>query len=361
MLKRLYADGYRSLVNFEYRPGPLDLLIGAPGSGRSSVKDLLELLASFLKSWRDDAPLCDTFWLSSVTRWLTSKRQTFEVELEHKAHLFLYRVEVAFTADRNGPVLACEQLHCNAQLLFSFTQDPDNPHVDIRRYGDDPSPANLRALAGNGHYLREELANTTDARLRLFRDWWHDVLCPLDVGIEDYLDRTGEKPSPGSCLYNFSPWCRYMIRTAPERVEALNRELAEVLDGYVRLVPSSDNNLDPYDDPQVAVLFEHPAGGEPVAIPLHALAKEQLMLVQLHAITHLGLEPGRTVIIDAPHGAVPCGDMGRWLRGLIRHGQDIPMQLIVMVNEPAILEELPGGRVCRFKRVEGGTTVASAL
>ena len=361
MLKRLYVNGYRCLVGFEYRPGNLDLLVGRPGSGRSSVKDILISLGSFLRPWRDKAPLCDSFWTSTHTRWLTGNMQTFEVEVEHEKHSFLYRVELVFTGDGNSAVLASEQLCCDGQLLFSLTQDPQRPHVNTSDYDhddeDDPVPPSLQALAGNRRYLGEELADTNDARLRLFRDWWQNALCPLDVGIDDYLDREGENPSPGRCLYDFSPWCRYMMRAAPERMEALNRELAEVFDGYVRLKPSSDDNLDPYEDGHVAALFDNPTGDEPVAIPLSALAKEQLVLVQLYAITHLGLEPGRTVIIDAPDAAIPRTDLRRWLQGLIRHSQDIPMQLIVIVNEPDILDDLPGGTVQRFERERGGPTV----
>jgi AAA15 family ATPase/GTPase len=33
MLKRLYIDNFRSFVNFEYKPGSKQLLLGANGSG----------------------------------------------------------------------------------------------------------------------------------------------------------------------------------------------------------------------------------------------------------------------------------------------------------------------------------------
>ena len=41
MLKRIFADNFRALVNFELRPGRLSSLLGENGSGKTSVFDVL--------------------------------------------------------------------------------------------------------------------------------------------------------------------------------------------------------------------------------------------------------------------------------------------------------------------------------
>jgi len=48
MLKRLYIDNFRCFVNFEYKPERKQLLLGANGSGKSSLLEVIRLLKRFL-------------------------------------------------------------------------------------------------------------------------------------------------------------------------------------------------------------------------------------------------------------------------------------------------------------------------
>jgi AAA15 family ATPase/GTPase len=49
MLKRLYIDNFRCFVNFEYKPERKQLLLGANGSGKSSLLEAVRLLKEFIK------------------------------------------------------------------------------------------------------------------------------------------------------------------------------------------------------------------------------------------------------------------------------------------------------------------------
>ncbi len=48
MIKKIYADNFRCLVNFEFSPGPVSLMLGPNGTGKSSVFDLLGRIQQFL-------------------------------------------------------------------------------------------------------------------------------------------------------------------------------------------------------------------------------------------------------------------------------------------------------------------------
>jgi predicted ATP-binding protein involved in virulence len=48
MLKRFYADNFRCLVNFEFRPPTTSVLVGRNGSGKSAVLEGLKLVSNFL-------------------------------------------------------------------------------------------------------------------------------------------------------------------------------------------------------------------------------------------------------------------------------------------------------------------------
>ncbi len=48
MIERVYLDNIRSFVNFEWRPGPLAILLGANGTGKTALLDALQSLQSFV-------------------------------------------------------------------------------------------------------------------------------------------------------------------------------------------------------------------------------------------------------------------------------------------------------------------------
>lgn len=48
MLKRLYIDNFRCFVNFEYKPERKQLLLGANGSGKSSLLDAVRAVQAFV-------------------------------------------------------------------------------------------------------------------------------------------------------------------------------------------------------------------------------------------------------------------------------------------------------------------------
>jgi predicted ATPase len=48
MVRRIFADNFRALVNFEFRPGALNLLLGGNGGGKTAVFDVLGRLRDLL-------------------------------------------------------------------------------------------------------------------------------------------------------------------------------------------------------------------------------------------------------------------------------------------------------------------------
>jgi predicted ATPase len=48
MLKRIYIDNYKCLVNFEIQLDPMNLFLGGNGTGKSTVMDALRVLQAFI-------------------------------------------------------------------------------------------------------------------------------------------------------------------------------------------------------------------------------------------------------------------------------------------------------------------------
>jgi predicted ATPase len=85
MIERLYVDNFRTLVNFEWKPARLALLLGDNGTGKSSVIDALWSLRSFISGteW-----LHGLFPTESRTRWESRLEQRFELDVTVSGVLF---------------------------------------------------------------------------------------------------------------------------------------------------------------------------------------------------------------------------------------------------------------------------------
>ena len=64
MLTRVYIDNFRNFQNFEYNPQKKQLLLGANGSGKSSLLEVLRRLKSFVKGDSNQFTLVDPYPLA---------------------------------------------------------------------------------------------------------------------------------------------------------------------------------------------------------------------------------------------------------------------------------------------------------
>ncbi len=121
MLKRLYVDNYKCLVNFEAHFGEITLLLGPNGVGKSAVLDVVfavrQLLSGVAKI--DDARVFPT---RTLTRWQSRPVQVFEMEVTLAEENFVYRLELELEhdADNRRARIQREALHSNGRPLFEF-------------------------------------------------------------------------------------------------------------------------------------------------------------------------------------------------------------------------------------------------
>ncbi|NTW35987.1 MAG: ATP-binding protein, partial [Syntrophobacteraceae bacterium] len=97
MLKRIYIDNFRCLVNFELTLNALHLFLGPNGSGKSSVFDVLWKIQSLANGdWKVD----QLFPASERTRWQKSTLQQFELELEGNGGTYKYELAIDHDPER---------------------------------------------------------------------------------------------------------------------------------------------------------------------------------------------------------------------------------------------------------------------
>ena len=66
MLKRIYIDNFRCLVNFELNADSINLFLGSNGTGKSSVFEVLQKIQLFISG---DSNVETIFKAKDCTRW----------------------------------------------------------------------------------------------------------------------------------------------------------------------------------------------------------------------------------------------------------------------------------------------------
>src|SRR5262245_30915153 len=115
MLKRIYADNFRCLVNFELRFDRVNLLLGENGTGKTTVFEVLYRLQQFLAG---NAKVLNVFPSTELTRWQSSPSQRFELNLSVEDREYTYCLTIEHDEDRRKARIKKETLLFDGKSLF---------------------------------------------------------------------------------------------------------------------------------------------------------------------------------------------------------------------------------------------------
>lgn len=230
MLKRLYVDNYKCLVNFEARLSELTLLLGPNGVGKSSVLDIVFALRQLLGGV---AKVADpkTFPTRSLTRWQSRRLQVIEFDADLDGNVMTYRLEVEHELEGRRALVGRERLTFQSKPLFDFSQGKvqlfSDDHTEGARFSADRSESALARIA----------PTRDNKKLTRFLDFIRKILvCGLyprsfvaESSTEDaLLDHNGG---------NFAAWYRNVLQErqdlVPDYVADEYRERIRALEGQL--------------------------------------------------------------------------------------------------------------------------------
>src|SRR5258708_744257 len=115
MLTGLYIDNFRCFVNFEYRPEHKQLLLGANGSGKSSLLEAIRYVKAFVGG--ADNP----FTQSTRTRWQDRPLQVIQINAVLDGREYQYRIEIQIEPETRQPSVNLERLRISGTISFERT------------------------------------------------------------------------------------------------------------------------------------------------------------------------------------------------------------------------------------------------
>jgi predicted ATPase len=318
MLTRVYIDNFRSFVNFEYRPERKQLLLGANGSGKSSLLEAIRYLKEFVKGDSNH------FTQSTRTRWQDRPQQVFELEAVLNEEVFEYRLEIGFSSVNKAQTVDLERLKVDGDTVFLLAAG------QIRFF--QPGGSTAVPFKTDRSALHLTVLSTTE--VRIFVEWLDRVHCfDIDpyVGMMDE-SADGEESEPQYELNNFAGWYRYLVQSYPEENLKFVESLRECMDGFqsLRFLTEEDGARKLRAEFLVT-------GQQRVSYSFSELSLGQRYLIGLYAVLAFAIARGDTVFIDEPENFISLREIQPWLLAAEGAVEDARGQLILISHHPETL------------------------
>ncbi len=331
MLKRLYVNNFRCLVNFELKLDRINLLLGVNGSGKSSVFDVLLKIQDFI-IWEE--PAAEIFSTRDKTLWLKLDVQRFEIDIALDNDIYSYKLEIKHDEDIKKAVVTMETLHINdGKPLFVYNSGIARLYHDDHTEGAE-YPFNMTRSAVGFLDERKDTKLLTRFKRELER---FIIVNPLPAIME--RQSLEENTHLDKRMKNFSSWYRHVSQADGELAIKLTSELGNVLPGFRSLNFSSLGE----NAKLLKVSFDSPDSGK-FSLRFAALSDGQKMLVALYALLWFSTlqEQGYSLFIDEPDNFLALREIQPWLSTLVDECGDTIEQAVLISHHPGMIDYLGG-------------------
>ena len=339
MIRRLYVDNYRCLVDFTWRPGSEALILGFNGSGKTSAIDALDLIRAWTGGWERLEGLLGS---ETITKWSTSDEVTFELDIQVGRVVFLYRVQ--FLIQRRGglPTVQMESLRSGRKTYFErkretviLSNSGTKPKLEFPVPLSQSAISPIFAAAGS-----EVVGDFLDSLSRMI------IVRPMPPLIVN--DARNPEPRAWYRFENFVAW--YWHQTANGKFSsAMLGLLVNVWEefDYLRLDQIGRSSM------ALSAVFSKPerSSGE-FAIEFQELSEGERMLILLYTlVAYQRATPPTTMVIDEPDNFVGISELQPWLLQML---DDRPEggQLLIISHNVEIMETMGESKVAYFSRAD---------
>ena len=321
-MKRLYIDNFRCFVNFEYKPERKQLLLGANGSGKSSLLDAIQTVKEFvLGTSPGPRAILDP---RNRTGWQNVPTQVFEIEGEDKGRSFIYRIETTTSENRGSNEVTLEILSVDGSLVVSKSKTGVNLGDGPTKLVDVSTRVKDISLV---HFAKDYES------VKAFLQWIERIYL-LQINpptMREIAPREEEFPSKG--FSNIASVYRHLLQSDSAGNLEMTLALKETLDSFQALqFEESDIGK------RLIARFGSPASSS-LSLGLKELSDGQRSLIALYMILHFWIARGYTVFIDEPDNFISLREIQPWLLEAESTADDNKGQLILISHHPEILNQ----------------------
>lgn len=325
MLKRIYIDNFRCLVNFEIDLDAINLFLGTNGSGKSTVFEVLQKIQALVSG---DSKVEGIFKPADCTRWQISQIQRFELEILGNGGCYTYQLQIDDNRDKCR--VRYESLLFDNRLLLQFE------FGEVQLYRDDYSPGPKYQFDWSQSILPSLMARNDNTKLTWFRERMARFIIVQVVPILMVDESKQEQMRLTPKMENFVSWYRYLSEDQG-KVAEIGNILKDVLNGF--------NNFKFERVSEENVLLKLRFSGEtdnikPIEYRLGELSDGQKTLVALYALIHGTKSEDYTLWIDEPENFLALPEIQPWLIEIYDLCNEGKLQSLLISHHPELINYL---------------------
>lgn len=341
MLKELYIDNYKCLVNFTFTPQNINLLLGENGTGKSTVFEVLHKLKIFVTAGKD----LSIFPSESLTRWQIAPNQNFELSISIQNRNYRYKLSIEHNRQKSLSRIQSEQLFVDDQLLFDFQRGT------IRLFRDDFSSGPEYPFDWSQPGLATIHPRQDNQALTTFKSWMENlfVLKPNPMGM--VMESKSEEKQLDYHCNNFSSWYRYLSQERQAEAFELTLKLREILPGFYSFsMPEAGEKI------RLFQLGFKTDNGKVIFYDLDELSDGQRMIILLYALLYSIHHDHICLCIDEPENFLALPEIQPWLLNLYDLCQERGIQAFLISHNPESINDLASGSGYWFDRLPNSPT-----
>ena len=342
MVDYLFANNYKSFVNFKVEFGRLNLVLGKNGSGKSNV---FTLIFSLLEIVRGNNNALGTFFSpTSLTRWTKSRIQTFELGLSDPEHKYNYKLEIEQNLDLFQSKIISEKITCDNHILYQMEEGTAILYDDDAKGMAVLTDNNISGISfapiDSKHQLLAKFKNTVNSIL----------LCSPDPKAMTGLV---EKEEFGAKV-NFSNIASIyasIVQTDTDVYSEFMSVLKEIFPNLKRFTIS----MDPLGRKLQAV-YEY--NNVPCLYAFAELSDGEKMIFSLYLLLYGFIKKGYTVLLDEPDNYLSLREIQPWCTEIENEISDFG-QCIMISHHPEIIDHLAAMNGIWMSRLRSGESVVT--
>lgn len=348
MIKRVYIDNYKCLVNFELQLQELTLLVGPNGVGKTSVLDVIHGLRRLLSG---TAKVTDpgVFPTPTLTRWQTRDRQTIEIDVALGDDALRYRLEIDHKRSERQARIESEQLTANERPLFQCK------HGEVQLYRDNHSVGPVYSVDWTESAIARVASRPDNTRLTRFLEFIRKVMVCGLYPASFLTESATEDAALQRDARNIAAWYRHLSLERQDLVHGFTEELKKVIDGFTG-VRMEKVGLDTR-----ALMMTFEELGERYELRLDETSDGQRALFALYSLVRLAAGQGFTLFLDEPDNYVALCEIQPWLIELADACGDRVPQAVLCSHHPELIDYLGADHGVELRRESSGVTTVRRL
>ena len=342
MLKRIYIDNFKCLVNFELTVESMNLLLGANGTGKTTLFLALHKLQQFIVEGKT---VTELFKSANLTKWQNLSVQNFELEIAGNGGVYKYSLAIEHQREKTRSRIQQERLWFDDKLLFEFNIQESARMAQLycdddtvgTKYLFDRSRSGIAALQESSEIKKLTWFKKRIAQFLIVR------INPTLMNSESRQ----EEMSPSWEMSNYAAWFRYLSQDQGIIFE-LTQELREILPSFkaFKIIPAGSAKI-------LSVNFFEQSE-QTVNYKFEELSDGQRILIALYTLLHCLPNEDYTLCLDEPENFLALPEIQPWLDKLYEQCEDNRAQALLISHHPKIINYLASDTGYWFSRPNNG-------